>query len=64
MYLKAGVPVPLAKHVQNITKCGIIKIKANRGYVLLKIKNIVGLYTIVSLKIDYMRNPKIKAFPP
>ena len=52
---------PLANFLQNLTNCGKVYIKADRGYVLWQIQDIVGVYTIVSIINGYMRSPKIEA---
>jgi hypothetical protein len=53
--------LPLAQYLKNITNCGEIFIKSNRGYILWQIQDIVGVYTIVNLINGYMRTPKIEA---
>ena len=52
--------LPLAEYLQSITNCGRVLIKAERGYVLWQIQDIVGVYTIVTLINGYMRTPKIE----
>jgi hypothetical protein len=51
--------LPLAKFLQSITNCGSVQIKADRGYVLWQIHDLIGVYTIVSLINGYKRTPKI-----
>jgi hypothetical protein len=51
----------LAKYLRDITNCGIIMNKQNRGYVLWQINDIFGVFTIVNLINGYMRTPKIEA---
>jgi|ERR1700722_7020850 hypothetical protein len=51
----------LAQYLKNITNCGQIFIKSNRGYILWQIQDIVGVFTIVNLINGYMRTPKIEA---
>ena len=53
--------LPLAQFLQNITKCGNIYIKKDRGYVLWQIQDIVSVFTIVNLINGKMRTPKIEA---
>lgn len=53
--------LPLAKFLQNLTKCGQILIKPERGYVLWQIQDIVSVYTIISIINGFMRTPKIEA---
>jgi hypothetical protein len=50
-----------AKFLRDVTDCGSIMIKQNRGYVLWQIQDIVGVFTIVNLINGYMRTPKIEA---
>ena len=52
---------PLATYLQNITKCGHVLIKPERGYVLWQIQDIVSIFTIVSIINGFMRTPKIEA---
>nr|YP_010714059.1 LAGLIDADG homing endonuclease [Fuscoporia gilva]WDD39622.1 LAGLIDADG homing endonuclease [Fuscoporia gilva] len=51
----------LAQHLQNVTNCGEIYNKPNRGYVLWQIQDIVSIFTIVKLINGKMRTPKIEA---
>jgi LAGLIDADG DNA endonuclease family/LAGLIDADG endonuclease len=53
--------LPLANYLQNITKCGIVLIKPERGYVLWQIQDIVSVYTIIYIINGFMRTPKIEA---
>ncbi len=53
--------LPLAKYLQELTTCGTVQIKADRGYVLWQIQDIVGVSTIVTIINGYMRTPKIEA---
>jgi len=53
--------LPLANYLQNITKCGQVLIKPERGYVLWQIQDIVSIFTIVSIINGFMRTPKIEA---
>ena len=59
VFKKADLPV--AKYLQNLTQCGTVYLKQNRGYVLWQIQDIVGVYTIISIINGYMRTPKIEA---
>jgi len=53
--------LPLANYLQNITKCGQVLIKPERGYVLWQIQDIVSLFTIIFIINGFMRTPKIEA---
>jgi len=53
--------LPLAKYLQNITKCGHVLIKPERGYVLWQIQDIVSIFTIVYIINGYFRTPQIEA---
>jgi LAGLIDADG endonuclease len=53
--------LPLANYLQNITKCGQVLIKPERGYVLWQIQDIVSIFTLVSIINGFMRTPKIEA---
>ena len=53
--------LPLAEFLQSITYCGRVLIKADRGYVLWQIQDIISVYTIVTLINGHMRTPKIEA---
>lgn len=53
--------LPLAEFLNQITKCGKVSIKSDRGYVLWEIQDIFGVYYIAKLINGYMRTPKIEA---
>jgi hypothetical protein len=53
--------LPLANYLQNITKCGTVLIKPDRGYVLWQIQDIVSIFIIISIINGFMRTPKIEA---
>jgi hypothetical protein len=53
--------LPLAQFLSQITNCGKVTIKSERGYVLWEIQDIVGIFTITNLINGYMRTPKIEA---
>lgn len=53
--------LPLANFLKNITNCGKVHIKSNRGYVLWQIQDLVGVYKFVNIINGYMRTPKIEA---
>jgi len=53
--------LPLATFLQEMTKCGNINVKLNRGYVLWQIQDLVGVYKIINIINGYMRTPKIEA---
>jgi hypothetical protein len=52
--------LPLAKYLRGLTDCGRVLIKANRGYVLWQIQDLVGVFTIVNIINGHMRTPKIE----
>jgi len=52
---------PFAKFLRDLTNCGTVYSKPNRGYVLWQIQDRVSVFTIVSLINGYMRTPKIEA---
>lgn len=53
--------LPLAKFLQNLTQCGQVLIKPERGYNLWQIQDIVSIFTIINIINGYMRTPKIEA---
>lgn len=53
--------LPLANYLQNITKCGQVLIKPERGYVLWQMQDIVSIFTISYIINGFMRTPKIEA---
>ena len=53
--------LPLANYLQELTNCGTIYSKSDRGYILWQIQDIVGVYTIVKIINGFMRTPKIEA---
>ena len=53
--------LPLAEYLQELTQCGTVYKKSDRGYVLWQIQDIIGVYTIVNIINGYMRTPKIEA---
>ena len=53
--------LPLAEYLQELTNCGTVYKKSDRGYVLWQIQDIIGVYTIVKTINGYMRTPKIEA---
>nr|YP_010697742.1 LAGLIDADG homing endonuclease [Porodaedalea niemelaei]WCF76638.1 LAGLIDADG homing endonuclease [Porodaedalea niemelaei] len=53
--------LPLAEYLQNVTKCGNVYNKPNRGYVIWQIQDIVSVFTIIKLINGKMRTPKIEA---
>lgn len=54
--------LPFANFLRELTNCGIVMNKKDRGYVLWQINDIVGVFTIVNIINGYMRTPKIEAF--
>jgi len=53
--------LPLAEYLQQITQCGKVYSKPNRGYVLWQIQDIVSVFIIANLINGYMRTPKIES---
>jgi hypothetical protein len=53
--------LPVAQILRNISNCGIIYNKPNRGYILWEIQSIIEVYTIVNFINGFMRTPKIEA---
>jgi LAGLIDADG endonuclease/Cytochrome C and Quinol oxidase polypeptide I len=53
--------LPLCNYLQNITKCGNVLIKSERGYVLWQVQDIVSVFSIICIINGYMRTPKIEA---
>ncbi len=53
--------LPLAEYLQNLSQCGSVYLKENRGYVLWQIQDIVSIFTILKIINGYMRTPKIEA---
>lgn len=53
--------LPLANYLRNITNCGKVYIKSNRGYVLWQIQDIISVFTLTVIINGYMRTPKIEA---
>ena len=53
--------LPLAEYLQNITQCGKVYLKTNRGYVIWEIQDLVSVFTMVTIINAYMRTPKIEA---
>ena len=51
----------LAYYLQQLTKCGTVLNKPDRGYVLWQIQDIVSIFTIISIINGFMRTPKIEA---
>ena len=41
--------LPLAEYLQELTNCGTVYKKSDRGYVLWQIQDIIGVYTIVNI---------------
>jgi len=53
--------LPFANFLKELTNCGIVMNKKDRGYILWQINDIVGVFTIVNIINGYMRTPKIEA---
>lgn len=51
----------LANYLRNITNCGNIYIKSNRGYILWQIQDIISVFIIAFIINGYRRTPKIEA---
>jgi hypothetical protein len=53
--------LPLAKFLRELTNCGRVFIKQDRGYVLWQIQDLVSVFTIITIINGFMRTPKIEA---
>lgn len=53
--------LPLAYYLKDLTGCGEVYMKKERGYVLWQIQKIVDVYKIILIINGYMRTPKIEA---
>lgn len=53
--------LPLAQYLKNITNCGDVLLKQNRGYVLWQIQDLISVFKILKIINGYMRTPKIEA---
>jgi len=53
--------LPLANYLCDLTECGKVYIKSERGYVLWQINNIVSVFKLISIINGYMRTPKHEA---
>jgi len=53
--------LPVANYLRDLTNCGKVYRKSNRGYVLWQIRDLVGVFTITKIVNGYMRTPKIEA---
>lgn len=54
--------LPLANFLCELTNCGKVYLKSDRGYVLWQIQDLKGVHTILSIINGYMRTPKYEAF--
>jgi hypothetical protein len=50
--------LPLANYLCDLTQCGKVYIKSDRGYVLWQINDFLGVFKIISIINGYMRTPK------
>jgi hypothetical protein len=50
-----------AKFLRNLTNCGTVYEKPERGYILWQIQDIISVYTIIKIINGYLRTPKIEA---
>jgi hypothetical protein len=53
--------LPLANYLRELTNCGRVFIKQDRGYVLWQIQDLVSVFTIITIINGFMRTPKIEA---
>lgn len=53
--------LPVANYLRDLTNCGKVYKKSNRGYVLWQIQDLVSVFTITQIVNGYMRTPKIEA---
>ncbi|KAH7917094.1 homing endonuclease [Leucogyrophana mollusca] len=53
--------LPLANYLCELTQCGKVYIKPNRGYVLWQISDLLGVFKIINIINGYMRTPKHEA---
>lgn len=53
--------LPLANYLCELTQCGKVYIKSNRGYILWQISDLIGVFKIICLINGYMRTPKHEA---
>jgi len=53
--------LPLANYLCNLTGCGKVYIKPNRGYVLWQISDLISVFKLINLINGYMRTPKHEA---
>lgn len=53
--------LPVANYLRDLTNCGKVYRKTNRGYVLWQIQDLVSVFTITKIVNGYMRTPKIEA---
>lgn len=51
----------LANFLKNLTNCGTVYIKPERGYILWQIQDLVSVFTILNIINGFMRTPKIEA---
>jgi hypothetical protein len=50
--------LPLANYLCDLTQCGKVYIKSDRGYVLWQINDLLGVFKIICIINGYMRTPK------
>ena len=53
--------LPLANYLCELTQCGKVNIKSNRGYVLWQICDLIGVFKIICIINGHMRTPKYEA---
>jgi len=53
--------LPLANYLCDLTQCGKVYIKPERGYILWQINDLVGVFKIINIINGYMRTPKYEA---
>jgi LAGLIDADG endonuclease len=52
---------PFANYLRDLTNCGKVYNKPERGYIIWQIQDIISVYGIVKIINGYMRTPKIEA---
>nr|WLF85156.1 hypothetical protein [Amanita phalloides] len=53
--------LPLANYLCELTQCGKVYIKSNRGYILWQISDLIGVFKIICIINGHMRTPKYEA---
>jgi len=53
--------LPLANYLCQLTQCGQISIKDDRGYIIWQISDLIGVFKIICIINGHMRTPKYEA---